>query len=120
MEFKKVKPILRMFDEAATRDFYVDFLGFTIDWEHRFEDGLPLYMQVTRGDLTLHLSGHHGDCAPGARIYIETDDVVALQQELIAKQHKHARPGICPTEWESLEMTITDPSSNRLTFAQPT
>ncbi len=39
-----VTPILRLFDEAATREFYADFLGFQIDWEHRFGDDLPLYM----------------------------------------------------------------------------
>ncbi len=25
-------PILRIFDEAKARAFYVDFLGFTVDW----------------------------------------------------------------------------------------
>jgi len=54
-------PIFRIFDEAKAREFYVDFLGFTIDWEHRFEPGLPLYMQVSKDDCILHLSEHHGD-----------------------------------------------------------
>jgi hypothetical protein len=40
--------ILRMFDEARAREFYMDFLGFAIDWEHRFAPGLPLYCQVSR------------------------------------------------------------------------
>lgn len=30
-------PILRIFDEAKAREFYVGFLGFTVDWKHRFE-----------------------------------------------------------------------------------
>ena len=118
MEIKKVTPILRMFDEAATREFYVDFLGFTVDWGHRFEPDTPLYMQVSRGDLSLHLSGHHGDCTPGARIYIEVDEVSTYQEELIAKEYKHARPGLCPTDWGTVEMTVADPNNNRLTFAQ--
>jgi hypothetical protein len=36
----KITPILRIFDEAKAKGFYVDFLGFKIDWEHRFEPGL--------------------------------------------------------------------------------
>ena len=32
-------PVLRSFDEAKAREFYVDFLGFTVEWEHRFEPG---------------------------------------------------------------------------------
>ena len=44
-------PILRSFDAAKAREFYVDFLGFKVDWEHRFGDNFPLYMQVSRGRL---------------------------------------------------------------------
>ena len=36
MGFGKTTPILRIFDEAKAREFYVDFLGFKVDWEHRF------------------------------------------------------------------------------------
>ena len=32
-------PILRSFDEATAKEFYVEFLGFKIDFEHRFEPG---------------------------------------------------------------------------------
>ena len=64
-QFEQTIPILRIFDEAKSKEFYVDYLGFAIDWEHRFEPGLPLYMQVSRDGLVLHLAGHHGDCCPG-------------------------------------------------------
>ena len=46
MAFGKTTPILRIFDEAKARESYIDFLGFKVDWEHRFENGLPLYMQI--------------------------------------------------------------------------
>ncbi|RYE32039.1 MAG: VOC family protein, partial [Hyphomicrobiales bacterium] len=39
-------PILRIFDEAKAKEFYLDFLGFTMDWDHRFGPNMPLYMQV--------------------------------------------------------------------------
>ena len=60
MEFEKVTPVLRIFDESKTREFYVDFLDFKIDWEHRLEEGLPLYMQVSKGQCLIHLTEHHG------------------------------------------------------------
>ncbi len=41
-------PILRIFDVERAKAFYVGFLGFTIDWEHRFDEKAPLYMQVSR------------------------------------------------------------------------
>ncbi len=59
-------PILRSFDEAKAREFYVGWLGFTIDWEHRFEPDTPLYMQVSRDGIGLHISHHHGDGSPAS------------------------------------------------------
>ena len=66
MKFGSIVPLLRMFDIPATRAFYIDYLGFSVDFEHRFEPELPLYMQVSRGACRLHLTQHHGDCCPGA------------------------------------------------------
>ncbi|AIM22584.1 glyoxalase/bleomycin resistance protein/dioxygenase [Serratia sp. SCBI] len=62
-------PILRIFSVDKAKEFYLDFLGFTLAWEHRFSEDLPLYMQVTRAGLTLHLSEHYGDSTPGAAIF---------------------------------------------------
>ena len=86
MKLGAVTPILRIFDEAKAREFYVDFLGFTVDFEHRFDPGAPLYMQVSRDDCRLHLSEHHGDASPGAKVRIAIDDVEALHAELIGKR----------------------------------
>ncbi len=36
-------PILRIFDVAKAMEFYIDFLGFSVDWEHRFGENFPLY-----------------------------------------------------------------------------
>ena len=119
MSFGKITPILRSFDEAKAREFYVDFLGFQVDWEHRFEPGLPLYMQVSREGCVLHLSEHHGDCSPGSALRIETGDVDAYRTELMAKQYKYARPGVENTPWGTREMCISDPSGNRLMFVGP-
>lgn len=108
-------PILRIFDEARAREFYLDFLGFRLDWEHRFEPGLPLYMQVSRGECVLHLSGHHGDATPGSAIRIPVADLGALQAELLAKQYKHARPQAEDMPW-GRDMPVSDPFGNRLVF----
>ena len=39
-----VLPIFRIFSIEKAREFYVDYLGFTVDWEHRYEENMPLYM----------------------------------------------------------------------------
>ncbi len=112
-------PILRILDEAKAREFYVEFLGFAVDWEHRFAADLPLYLQVSRDGCVIHLSEHDGDCNPGGAIRIETGDVASLHRELSQKRYKYARPGIESTPWHTREMCLTDPFGNRLIFFGP-
>ncbi len=116
MSFGKTTPILRMFDEAKAKEFYIEFLGFKLDWEHCFEDGLPLYMQISKGNCILHLSEHHGDCCPGSAMRIETINIEAFQNQLVGKKYKNSRPGIQDMPWGSKDMSITDPFGNSLIF----
>lgn len=116
MGFSKTTPIIRMFDEAKAKEFYVDFLGFTVDWEHRFETNFPLYMQVSRDGCVLHLSEHYGDCCPGSAMRIEANELDAFHQDLISKNYRHFRPAIEETPWGSRDMLVIDPFGNRLTF----
>jgi len=116
MQLRALTPILRIFDEAKARAFYVGFLGFQVDWEHRFAPDLPLYLQVSRDGCVLHLSEHHGDCCPGAAMRIEVDGIDGYHAELAAKQYGYARPAIEDTSWGSRDMPVTDPFGNRLVF----
>ena len=116
MSFGKTTPILRIFDETKALAFYVDFLGFTVDWQHRFGDDFPLYLQVSRDGCVLHLSEHHGDCTPGSALRIETDELEAFQAQLLAKQYHFDRPQIQAMPWGSQDMTVVDPFGNRLVF----
>ena len=109
-------PILRIFDVAKAREFYLDFLGFTVDWEHRFEPDLPIYMQVSRGGLVLHLSEHHGDCCPGSSVFVHMQGIDELHRELIDKHYGYNRPGIGMAPWNAKCMEVVDPFGNRLRF----
>ena len=116
---KNPTPVLRMFDEAKAREFYVDFLGFSVNWEHRFEEEFPLYMEVARDGCVLHLSEHHGDCCPGGAVRIEMSGIKEFQQGLANSGYKYAKPGLNQTPWNTREMTVTDPFGNRLVFFEP-
>jgi uncharacterized glyoxalase superfamily protein PhnB len=116
MHFSQI-PIFRIFDEAKARQFYCDYLGMTVDFEHRFEPGMPLYMQVKRDDLVFHLSEHHGDGTPGSRMYIMTDSLDDLHAELRGKDYPYLRPGIEDQPWGHRNMSIQDPFGNTLIFA---
>ena len=109
-------PILRIFDEAKAREFYVDFMGFQIDWEHRFEPDLPLYMQVSRDGLVLHLSEHVGDACPGSTVFVQMTGIDELHAQLAAKKYKYLRPGIEIAPWNARCMEVIDPFGNRIRF----
>ena len=110
MAFGKTTPILRIFDETKAKEFYVGFLGFKVDWEHRFEEGLPLYMQISKDGCIIHLSEHHGDCSPGAAIRIETNELETFQKHLLGKNYKYARPGIEEMPWGTRACRLPIPS----------
>lgn len=109
-------PILRMFDEEKAKDFYLRFLGFHLDWEHRFSDGMPLYMQISQGGCVLHLSEHHGDCTPGGAVRIETDNLTEYHKGIMSKKYPNALANIEQTPWETEEITLIDPFGNRIIF----
>jgi hypothetical protein len=111
-------PILRIFDRAKAVEFYVDYLGFTIDWEHGYVDHSPLYMQVHRGNTVLHLSEHHGDASPGGAALIPVADVRALHREVHERPYDYAKPGVRDEDWGRV-MVVIDPFHNRLVFHQP-
>ena len=110
-------PVLRIFSVDKAKEFYLDFLGFQLDWEHRFSPDLPLYAQIHRDDLVLHLTEHHGDACPGSTVFIRLDDLPALAGELQAKRYGYSRPEVEPVDW-GLQMQIRDPFGNLLRFCQ--
>jgi uncharacterized glyoxalase superfamily protein PhnB len=112
----RVVPIFRIFDVSKAKEFYVDYVGFKVDWEHRFDDNSPLYMQISLGALVIHLSEHYGDACPGSAVRLEVTRLRAFHQRLSAKQYRYLNPGIEETPWDSICMNLLDPFGNRLSF----
>jgi catechol 2,3-dioxygenase-like lactoylglutathione lyase family enzyme len=109
-------PILRIFSVEKAKEFYVGFLGFAVDWEHRFDDKAPVYMQVSRADLVLHLSEHHGDCCPGSTVVVRVNGLDDYHREISAKGYGYLRPGVERTFHKSKCMQVIDPFGNRIRF----
>lgn len=117
MQFLETVPVLRSFDATLARGYYRGYLGFQVDWEHRFESSLPLYMQVSRAGLVLHLSEHHGDASPAACVFVRMTGLAGFQADLAVKPYGGARPAIEATDW-GRQMTMTDPFKNKLRFCE--
>lgn len=114
--FQKTIPLVRIFDLAKAEEFYIGWLGFRSDWQHRFEENAPVYWQISKDNLTLHLTEHHGDCCPGAKVFVECDDLRAYHEEFIAKAYRFNRPGLETAFWGALTMEVVDPFGNKLLF----
>jgi catechol 2,3-dioxygenase-like lactoylglutathione lyase family enzyme len=112
-------PILRIFDVAKAREFYTGYLGYAVDWEHRFEPALPLYMQISRDGSTLHLSEHYGDGSPGQRVRVAAEGVESYHAELRAKDYGYMRPELRTAPWGERSMTVIDPFGNHISFWEP-
>ena len=117
ISFTQPVPIVRIFDEARAMDFYGGFLGFSVDWQHRFHPGSPLYCQMSLGGMRLHLSEHSGDASPGCNCVVYMKGVEAWQKSLIAKNYKYNRPGLEKQDW-GLECQVIDPFGNRIRFME--
>jgi catechol 2,3-dioxygenase-like lactoylglutathione lyase family enzyme len=120
MQVLQTIPILRIFDVPKAREFYDGFLGFHVNWEHRFEPDAPVYLQVSREGCVLHLTEHHGDCCPGSTVFVRMRGLDEFHQELSTKAYRYMRPGIELAPWNAKLMEVTDPFGNRLRFSEDT
>lgn len=116
--FERAVPLMRIFSLEKALEFYTGFLGLAVDWEHRFDATAPVYLQVARGGLVLHLTEHHGDCCPGSTVYVPMTGLDAFHREITARGYAHMRPGIKATPWGSREVEVIDPFGNRIRFSE--
>ena len=118
IRFEPAVPVLRIFSVEKTKEFYLGFLGFSLDWEHRFADGMPLHAQVSRDGLVLHVSEHHGDACPGSTVLVRMSGIEAFHRDLVAKDYAFAKPGLETAPWGAWVVEVTDPFGNRLRFSE--
>lgn len=111
-------PILRIFSEEKAREFYIDFLGFKVEFEHRFGEGFPIYMGISRDGLMLHLSEHHGDASPGSTVFLKMQGIDEYCAQLNAKAYRYAKPDVQSMDWGTKEMYVSDPFGNKIRFAE--
>jgi hypothetical protein len=106
---EEVIPILRVSDAAESVAWYAR-LGFQQQWVHRFEPGLPAFVEVARGRVRLYLSEHIGDARPNTLIYLRLADVDAIAAEFEVR--------VTEAPW-AREIELRDLDGNRLRIGTP-
>ena len=106
--FHTATPILRVGSLDASIEYYLDVLGFSLDWR---ADGI--LASVGRGPCHIFLcEGDQGH--PGAWVWIGVGDAAALHEQLRAKGARVRHP---PTNYAwALEMQVEDLDGNVLRF----
>lgn len=117
VRFEETVPIVRIFDVAKAHEFYLGFLGFSVDWEHRYGENFPLYTQISRGSLKLHLSEHAGDATPGGNMVVYMKGIRDFQKALIGRDYRYMKPGL-EDKGSRLEVEVIDPFNNRIRFME--
>lgn len=108
-------PTFRILDYEIAVSFYIDKLGFDIDWEHRFGKDEPVYMQISKHGLILHLTENQR-FQIGIIIFVECKALNEFYSELMNRtvEIEIAKPQ--KTKWQTIEMEIEDPYGNLLRF----
>ena len=100
-------PILRVANLRASVDYFVNSLGYKVDWES------PYLISVSRDRCCIFLAeGDQGN--PGSWMWIGVADAEALHDELVARGAQIRQP---PTNFEwALEIQVEDLDGNVLRF----
>jgi hypothetical protein len=120
-------PVLRIFAVEPALQFYVEFLGCTLDFGGpNMGPGTPYYGQVSYAATTLHLAEAAYDASPGATVFIWVDGIDELRERLNLRRFEVPvwspavwTPEVEPAQWDGRVLTIADPFGNHLRFSEP-
>ena len=108
-------PLFRILSYKTAVRFYVDFLGFQIDWENRIRPTDLVYMQLSYNGLILHLS-ELKKFETNAIIFVETFNIQAFHADLKQRNLESNIQDIQRTTWKTMQFEIEDPFGNLLRF----
>ena len=115
--FQAVHPVLPSKDVAAAVDFYVNRLGFTLQFKDSDTD--LRYAGVGRDEVEIHLQWHDPKewaAVERPMLRFVVADVDALYQEYRTQEVFHSRTSVRETPWGTREFAFYDLDQNGLTF----
>ncbi len=114
-----VTPVFQMTDYAQAVAFYVEWLGFSIDWEDRPASG-GYYVQVSRGNIVLHLTTYPHESGIGSRAIAEFTGLLAFHHRLLQKVSDFPTPPLEKATWNNkvMQLELFDPAGNCLVLTE--
>jgi extradiol dioxygenase family protein len=114
-----INPKLPMRDNSATRDFYINKLGFQVFGSADHEG----YLMVEKDNIQIHFF-EFKELDPKdnyGQVYIRTNDIDNLYQSMLdMKISIHPNGSLQSKPWGQKEFSLLDPDNNLLTFGMKT
>ena len=111
-------PILKVRSAATAVQWYAK-IGFTKDWEHRFQPDFPAFVSVSNGDMQIFLSEHKGDANEDGLIYLAVPNIDEFVKDVVGLG---ANEGVVVEDSEGIGMRdveLRDPDGNRVRVGTP-
>ena len=114
-----VTPVFQIADRAQALAFYVDWLGFSIDWAEN-PTSSSYYIQVSRGSILLHLTNYAHESTAGSKAMAEFTGLPAFYRLLSQKSSSFPVPQLQKANWNDKVMLLElrDPAGNCLVLAE--
>ena len=111
----EISPKLPMRDVEATREYYVNRLGFVLSGDY------GNYLMVKKEKIEIHFF-EFKDLDPAenyGQVYIRTNDIENLHKTFLEKNVEiHPNAPLETKLWGQKEFSLLDPDNNLLTFGQ--
>jgi hypothetical protein len=112
----EINPKLPMRNQARTKEFYIDQLGF-----QQFGNDYEEYLMVQKDNVQIHFF-EFKELDPKenyGQVYIRTNDIDKLYQSIVDKKISIHPAGDLQTKpWRQKEFSLLDPDNNLLTYGQ--
>ena len=114
-----VTPVFQITDYALAVAFYIDWLGFSIDWEERPASG-GYYLQVSRSSIVVHLTNYPNESSAGARAMVDFAGLLSFHRLLLQKEAAFPTPPLRKAPWNDrvMQLELFDPAGNCLLLAE--
>lgn len=112
-----INPKLPMRNKSATKDFYVNKLGFTDIGSADYAE----YLMVQKDDIEIHffLFKALDSKSNYGQVYIRTNDIDGLYKNMLDNNLQiHPAGSLQQKPWGQKEFSMLDPDNNLLTFGQ--
>lgn len=112
-----INPKLPMRDKDATRDFYMNKLGFKVFGTADYDD----YLLMEKDQIQIHFFKFEAlnPKENYGQVYIRTNNIDSYYQSLIENKTKiHPNAPLETKPWGQREFAVLDPDNNLLTFGQ--